>query len=424
MLNEIDTSFSDNTPSYALDKLTRLIELSLILNSTLEPDHILQTILDTAAELLACCDVSILLYDEKREELRFMASTGSNKEELEKIPVPLENSLAGTIFTENRHLLINRVEDDPRHYDRVGEELDYQVDSLLGVPMRIKDRVTGVLEALNKKEGEFTPFDIKLLFVIASQAATAINNAKLIQALKKANVELSEADDMKRAFMAVASHELRTPLGIILGYASFLEDNASGESKQYAEYVLKAALRLRGILDDMKNMNLLYTGKADLSISPTSVQEVIAIAKSESVSTAEAKNHKLTFDLPPTQIALQADVQKLSMVFINLLSNAIKFTPSEGEIHLKLSKKRKKVIISVRDNGCGIPPEKLGKIFGGFYQVEDHMTRKSGGLGVGLSIANRIVELHGGKIWAESEGVDQGATFYVRLPLQVPAHSD
>ena len=150
MLNKIDASISDDKIHYGFEKLARLVEISLILNSTLEPDLLLQSILNTASELLECCDVSILLYDEKREELRFVAATGSNKEELEKIPVPLDNSLAGTIFTENRHLVINCVEDDPRHYNRVGEELEYQVDSLLGVPMRIQDRVIGVLEALNK----------------------------------------------------------------------------------------------------------------------------------------------------------------------------------------------------------------------------------------------------------------------------------
>ena len=421
MLNKIDASISDDKIHYGFEKLARLVEISLILNSTLEPDLLLQSILNTASELLECCDVSILLYDEKREELRFVAATGSNKEELEKIPVPLDNSLAGTIFTENRHLVINCVEDDPRHYNLVGEELEYQVDSLLGVPMRIQDRVIGVLEALNKKSEAFTPFDVKLLLVIASQAAIAINNAKLIQALKKANAELNEADEVKRAFMAVASHELRTPLGIILGYATFLQDEASGESKQHAEYVLKAAMRLRGILDDMKNMNLLYAGEADLNICPTNVRDIIGMAKEEIMPTAEAKKQEVTFEIPSKPISLRVDGNKLGVVFINLLSNAIRFTPAGGKINLKVLEKEDQVLISIRDNGRGLPPEKLEKIFEGFYQVENHMTRRSGGLGVGLAIAREIVRLHGGKIWAESEGTDQGSTFYIRLPKNTPA---
>lgn len=424
MLNKIASNIPDSEIRYGFEKLTRLVDISLILNSTLELDNLLQNILDTAAELLECNDVSILLYDENREELRFVASTGSDKEELEKIPVPLDNSLAGTIFTENRHLVINSVEDDPRHYAQVGKELEYKVDSLLGVPMRVKNRVTGVLEALNKRGEGFSQFDVNLLLVIASQAAIAINNAKLIQDLKKANVELSEADDMKRSFMAVASHELRTPLGIILGYATFLQDEASGESRQYAEQVLKAALRLRGILDDMKNMNLLYTGKTDLVLSQSNIHEIIDIAKKEITPTADAKNIKTSFELPSSQIPLRCDKIKLGLVFVNLLSNAIKFTPSGGEIKLKVLDKKDNVLISIQDNGRGIPPEKLDKIFEDFYQVENHLIRESGGLGVGLSIARKIVELHGGKIWAESEGVNLGSVFYIRLPLSLPSQSD
>ncbi len=424
MLNKIASNIPDSEIRYGFEKLTRLVDISLILNSTLELDNLLKNILDTAAELLECNDVSILLYDENREELRFVASTGSDKEELEKIPVPLDNSLAGTIFTENRHLVINSVEDDPRHYAQVGKELEYKVDSLLGVPMRVKNRVTGVLEALNKRGEGFSQFDVNLLLVIASQAAIAINNAKLIQDLKKANVELSEADDMKRSFMAVASHELRTPLGIILGYATFLQDEASGESRQYAEQVLKAALRLRGILDDMKNMNLLYTGKTDLVLSQSNIHEIIDIAKKEITPTADAKNIKTSFELPSSQIPLRCDKIKLGLVFVNLLSNAIKFTPSGGEIKLKVLDKKDNVLISIQDNGRGIPPEKLDKIFEDFYQVENHLIRESGGLGVGLSIARKIVELHGGKIWAESEGVNLGSVFYIRLPLSLPSQSD
>ena len=132
-----------------------------------------------------------MLYDERQKELRFAATTSLNIDQLEQIPVPLDNSLAGTIYTENRHLVINDTKDDPRHYDEVSDEVGLQVDSLLGVPMRIKDRVTGVMQALNKKEGDFTDFDVSLLLVVASQAAISMHNAQLIQALQKANIELN-----------------------------------------------------------------------------------------------------------------------------------------------------------------------------------------------------------------------------------------
>ncbi|OQY26365.1 MAG: hypothetical protein B6I38_11460 [Anaerolineaceae bacterium 4572_5.1] len=174
----------------------------------------------------------------------------------------------------------------------------------------------------------------------------------------------------------------------------------------------------------MKNMNLLYTGKTDLVLSQSNIHEIIDIAKKEITPTADAKNIKTSFELPSSQIPLRCDKIKLGLVFVNLLSNAIKFTPSGGEIKLKVLDKKDNVLISIQDNGRGIPPEKLDKIFEDFYQVENHLIRESGGLGVGLSIARKIVELHGGKIWAESEGVNLGSVFYIRLPLSLPSQSD
>lgn len=419
MQNDTKKNTSEYKTQQKLKKMTRLVEISLTLNSTLELTALLQNILDVAAELLECDATSVLLYDEREEVLRFVASTGTDKEKLETIPVPLDSSLAGTIFTENRPLMINKMGENPDHYSHVEKEVKYQVNSLLGVPMRVKNQVIGVLEALNKKERGFNSFDVKLLLVIAAQAAVAMNNAGLIEALNEANEELNKADELKRSFMAIASHELRTPLGIILGYATFLQEETSGESKQHTEQVLRAAMRLRGVLDDLTNMNLLYAGKSDLNISATRLREIIGVAKEEIGPTAEAKNQKITFQLPAAETPLWVDGQKISVVLINILSNAVRFTPTGGRIHLKAKDRNRNVLISVRDNGNGIPPSELEKIFDGFYQVENHLTRRSGGLGLGLSIAREIIKLHGGHIWAESKGKDQGSTFFVQIPKRI-----
>lgn len=420
MFNYLASTISDDQLRKNIKKITRLVEISAILNSTLKPDLLLQTILDTAADLLECSDVSILLYDETDEQLRFAAATGTNKEQLEEIPVPLDSSLAGTIFTENRHLVINNVEQDPRHYDQVGEQIQYQVDSLLGVPMRVKDRVTGVIEALNKKQGEFTEFDVSLLLVVASQAAISIHNAQLIQALQKANIELSQADKLKRDLMSVASHELRTPLGNVLGYATLLYEETSDDTKPLAESILKASTRLRAVLDDMANMNLLYTGEADLDLMPTTIKAMVEIVDEELRNIFFDDYQEIDYDLPAKPIELYVDLPKLSVVFVNILENAIRFTPPEGEILFRAQDQGQKVAISIMDTGQGIPPGELEKIFEVFYQTEDHMTRRYSGLGLGLSIARELVKLHGGKIWAESEGEGKGSVFHVVLPKVHP----
>ena len=416
MFNSLTASITEPDVRKKIQKIAQLVEISAILNSTLKPELLLQNILESAADLLDCCIISILLYDEREKELRFAATSSVNIDQLEQIPVPLDNSLAGTIYTENRHLVINNTKDDPRHYDEVGDEVGLQVDSLLGVPMRIKDRVTGVIEALNKEEGDFTDFDVSLLLVVASQAAISMHNAQLIQALQKANIELSQADKLKRDLMAVASHELRTPLGNILGYATLLYEDAIDENKPLASSILKASSKLRAVLDDIANMNLLYTGEADLDFADTTLQQVIEFAKEEVNATVNREDNTVVYDIPDEPIPLKIDLPKMSVVFVNLLLNAIRFTPVDGEITLRVSDRNDEVMVSIVDTGRGIAKESLEKIFEVFYQEDDHMTRRYGGLGLGLSIARELINLHGGRIWAESDGFGKGATFQVVLP--------
>jgi K+-sensing histidine kinase KdpD len=416
MFNNLTASINEPEIQKKTRKIAQLVEISAILNSTLKPDLLLQNILESAADLLECSVISILLYDEREKELRFAATTSVNIDQLEQIPVPLDNSLAGTIYTENRQLVINNTKDDPRHYDEVADETGLQVDSLLGVPMRIKDRVTGVIEALNKEEGDFTDFDVSLLLVVASQAAISMHNAQLIQDLQKANIELSQADKLKRDLMSVASHELRTPLGNILGYATLLHEDASEENKPLAASILKASSKLRAVLDDIANMNLLYAGEADLDYSATTLQKIIEFAREEVQVTVDKEDHTVVYNIPEEPVALNVDMPKMCVVFVNLLLNAIRFTPIDGEIILSVDDREDEVMVSITDTGRGINQDSLEKIFEVFYQEDDHMTRRYGGLGLGLSIARELVQLHGGSIWAESEGLGEGATFKIVLP--------
>ena len=397
-------------------QLARLVEVSLTLNSTLDPDKLLQYIIKTAAELLDCETASVLLYDETHGELRFAASSGSDPEQLSLIPVPLGSSIAGSIFRQNKPVIINDLSKDPRHFNRVGEEIQFKPRSLVGVPMRIRDKVTGVLEGLNKCHGEFTNEDANLLSIIASQAAVAIHNARLMESLQGAYDELSQIDKIKNNFISIASHELRTPLGLILGYAQFLKEDAEGEMAEQADVVLKSAVQMRMLIEDMTNITMLQMGSLDLDLDSIPIQKVITAAYKEVEPTSQAKNHTVNLELPPEALPIMADARKLESVFLNLLNNAIRFTPDGGQISIRARKTGDGIQVEVQDSGIGIPKDELDRIFEKFYQVEDHMTRTYGGMGMGLSIVQGIVELHKGKVWAESEGVDQGTTFKVVLP--------
>ncbi|NUM48414.1 MAG: GAF domain-containing protein [Anaerolineales bacterium] len=398
-----------------VNQLARLTEISVTLNSTLDLNALLKFIVHTATQVLDCEEASIMLYDDQRGELLFTASSNS-AEELAQIPVPLEGSIAGTIFRENRALVIADVEKDPRHFAQVGEQIKFRPRSLLGVPMLVRDKVVGVLEGLNKRNGSFNQRDAYLLSIIASQAAVAINNSRLHAEIQTAYGELSRVDKIKSDFMAIASHELRTPLGVILGYATFLKEDAQGELSTHAEIVLNAALKLRSLVEEMTNMNLLRVGTLDLQKSAISIQQIIARAYEEISPTAKAKGQTVTLNLPPQPIIIHVDMEKIERVFSNILNNAVRFTPDRGEITITTFVKNNEVWAQVTDTGIGIPKEELKKIFQEFYQVEDHMTRRFGGMGLGLAIAKGVVDMHNGRIWAESDGIGMGATFFVVLP--------
>ncbi|NOY99566.1 MAG: GAF domain-containing sensor histidine kinase [Chloroflexi bacterium] len=397
-------------------RLRRLVELSTTLNSTLNLNDLLQLIIQTAAEILECDATSILLYDEKDDHLFFAAATGSDPKKLAEIPVPLEGSLAGTIFRTNRPLILNQLEGDPRHYKQASRHVGFQARSLLGVPMRIRDRTTGVLEALNKRNGPFTQTDQHVLTVVASHAAVAVHNAQLVQALKQAYERVSTADQLKSSFLALASHELRTPLGIIIGYATFLREESQGELSEHAEHVLNAAMQMRALLEDMTNLTLLETAESTFKSRAVAIQDVLEKACEEIDELASAKAQTLVFDFPKQPLQVTADSKKLTAAFVNLLHNAVRFSPEGGQIGVGAKREQDGVLSWVQDNGIGIPPDQLGEVFQKFYQIESPNVRHYSGMGIGLTIAKGLIEAQGGRIWAESEGENKGSTFKVWLP--------
>jgi signal transduction histidine kinase len=395
--------------------LLRLVELSVTLNSTLDLDELLQRITATATELLECEAASILLYDEHNPRLYFAASTGSDPAQLAEIPVPIDSSLAGTIFRTSQPIILNNAEQDPRHYSQVSEHIKFKIKSLLGVPMPIKDRTMGVLEAVNKREGEFDGGDVAILSVIAAHAAIAINNARLLRATQQALEKVKVTNQIKSNFLSLASHELRTPLSVIMGYASFLQDGASDETTDHVNHVMGAAAQMRSILDQMNNLTLLQADEMEMRQTKVPIQSVLNYALDEIKYAAARRDMRLVLDYQDEPIFVNVDPEKTALAFVNLLNNAIRFSAEETEITVGAARQEKQVLVWVHDHGIGIPTDKLQKVFEEFYQIEPPHTRHYGGLGIGLTIAKGLIESQGGRIWAESAGEGKGSTFSVTL---------
>ena len=397
-------------------QLHRLVELSVTLNSTLDLDTLLQLITSTATELLECEAASILLYDERNPRLYFAAATGSDPAQLAEIPVPIETSLAGTIFRTNQHIILNDAQHDPRHYSLVSDHVNFKVKSLLGVPMPIKDRTVGVLEAINKHNGVFDERDARLLSVTAAHAAIAINNARLLHTTQQALEKVKESDELKSNFLSLASHELRTPLGIIMGYSTLLNEDAKGELSDHAHQVLTAARQMRSILDEMNNLAMLKSDKMILKPQKVVMEDILTYACEGIKDIASTRKQNLIYAFSQEPLVVNVDIDKTAMAFVNILGNAIRFSPEGSDITIGVTKDGNQVLSWVQDRGIGIPVDKLQKIFEEFYQIEPPNTRHYGGLGIGLTIAKGLIGAQGGRIWAESEGAGAGSTFKVLLP--------
>lgn len=401
-------------------QLKRILEISQTLAGTFDPAEVLRLILAAATELTDTETGSILLLDQSGSELYFAATSSPQRDQLMTLRVPAVGSLAGSIMAADKPMVVEDVQRDPRHYEGIDEKIDFQSRSLLGVPLVLRDKPIGVLEVLNKRGGEpFTDEDGQLLMTLAAQAAVAIENAQLVTALQKAYQQLNEVDQLKSDFIAIASHELRTPLGLILGYAAMLKEDASTDTVEQLDVVLQAALRLRGLIDDMVNLQQIGEGQAKLTIEEFTLQDVIQSTVQTLKDLYTTKEQVVVVDAPPQPLRVKADRSKIALALNNLVNNAIKFTPRQGRIAISAEASNGEVQVHVADTGEGISAADQEMIFARFYQVEPHLTRKHGGLGLGLAIAKGMIDLHGGRIWCESV-VGYGSRFSFAIPIEGP----
>lgn len=403
-------------PSLAENKLVRMVEISRVLNSTTDLDELLSRIINEAADLMDTEAASILLLDPNTRQLHFKASSNEIPKQMANMPVPLDNSIAGAIFTENKLMYIPDVTKDGRWSQKVDEAIEFKTKSILGVPMHnVNQEPVGVLEALNKKRGSFTKQDAAMLTVLADIAGVAVEKARLIEQLKSANAELNELDQIKTNFISIASHELRTPLAVILGYVSFLREEADPSMAGQFDSVLEAAVHLRGLIQDMLNLQYVDAGQV-AERETVDLGQFVSKLEVDEDGTVEAKGQTLNIHTPAEPLLVEVDPSMLEVVVNNLVANAIKFTPKEGQIDIEVQRNGSEAWLTVSDTGVGIPKDQVERIFKRFYQVESALVRKHEGMGLGLSIAKDLVETNNGRIWAENRK-PQGSRFTVAFQL-------
>ncbi|MEP0957512.1 ATP-binding protein [Microcoleus sp. FACHB-1515] len=314
----------------------------------------------------------------------------------------------------------------PTQLQEANAALQSEIDERLRIEIELRQLQDELEHRVQTRTAELVQLNQQLQQEIDErQRAEAERNraeAEREQLLKReqtARAEAEAANRIKDEFLAVLSHELRTPLSPILGWVRLLRSGTLDAQKQAIglETIERNAKLQTQLIEDLLDISRVLQGKLTLNVKPVDLATVISAAEETMLLAAEAKSIQIQTELEPSSKLVLGDPNRLQQVVWNLLSNAVKFTPREGQVHVKLQYDETTAQIMVKDSGKGISSDFLPYVFEYFRQADSSITRRFGGLGLGLAIVRQIVELHGGTVAAESAGEGQGATFTVRLPL-------
>ena len=399
-------------------RLEYLLEATRNLRNALDLEAYLQLVSEAAAELTDSEASSIMVVDETGDTLRFIAAPRLQWNVLKSLDVPVEGSIAGRVFTSGNPEIVAVTRKDQKHFKNIDSMTGFETRSMAAVPIIFKGEKIGVFEVINRRgKADFTDEDVALLEILAAEAAVLLYNDRLENQVRKAHEEIAHLDRMKSDFTAIASHELRTPLGLILGHATFLREMVEAQYVEQVDTIIRAASKLKEIIENLSNVDNFQTGMATLRNRMFSVNRLMLELIDSYQAEAKGKNITIQTNLHKSnELVIDGDGEKISIAVSNLIKNAIMFTNEGGHVFVQVEQVPGYVKISVIDDGIGIPPADLTRIFERFYQVESHLTRKHGGMGLGLSVSKVMVEMHGGRIWAESEE-GKGSTFTILLPL-------
>ncbi len=388
-------------------------EVAAALLSTDEPDAMMRALFGKIAPHLGLDTYFNFMVGDAGESLRLESCLGISPEDAHKIStLEVRPPAPGNGVLGRRHSAGTQVQES--HEPNVHLEEVYGIRAYACNALVAEDRFLGTLSFASRQRDRFDAPELEFLQTICHYVTAAYERVRLIR-------ELRDADRRKDEFLATLAHELRNPLAPIrnsLHVMRLAADNAG--AVEHARLMMERQLgQLVRLIDDLLDVSRITRGKLDLRKERVDLAAVIGSAVDTTRPLIESSGHALTITLPPQPVFLDADPMRLAQVLSNLLNNAAKYMDRGGHIWLTAVKDHLDVVVTVRDSGIGIPAEAIPKIFDLFAQVDRSLEKSQGGLGIGLTLVKRLVEMHGGSVEARSAGVGKGSEFIARLPIVV-----
>jgi signal transduction histidine kinase/DNA-binding response OmpR family regulator len=404
-------------------KLNQLEALGVVgqaVSSSLNPNEVLNTIITQAVQLSGSDGGSIYEFDEDAREFRVETVCGTSPEAfdaLRRARIALDDTFIGKAAALGRPLELTDLRDAPLDpHLSVLAETGWR--SLVAVPMLSEGRIVGAMVIRRHTPGRIPQEIYDLLETFASQSSLALINAQLYRQLERQSAALEVASRHKSEFLASMSHELRTPLNAIIGFSEVLLERMFGELNErqddYLRDIWSSGKHLLELLNDILDLSKIEAGQMVLSRSEFAVRESLEYCLSMVRERALKQRILLSLEVDPEVGLLDADRLRFRQVVLNLLSNAVKFTPDGGRVRVRASIRDQDLVVEVADTGPGVAVEDRQRIFDSFQQGVQH-AEQTEGTGLGLTLSKRILELHDGRIWVESE-IGQGSTFGFALP--------
>jgi len=362
-------------------------------------------------------DTASILLAEPNNDLIVRATDGIEQDVM-GLRVPAGTGFSGIVARERRpYSMEGELPGSP--FTSLMKEIG--TNALAGVPLLVDKRLLGVLCIGMRSAHTSSDDDLRFMSLVGDRIALAIERVRLYNGEREARAQAEEANRLKDQFLATVSHELRTPLNAILGWARMLTSGRIDETtaKHAVEVIERNARSQAQLIDDLLDVSRIISGKLRLNICPVEPLNIVELALDAVRPAAEAKEIKLQTNFDPETGTVPGDPDRLQQIIWNLLSNAIKFTPNGGTVVVEVIREASYIQFTVTDSGQGITTEFLPFVFERFRQADSTVARMHGGLGLGLAIVRHLAELHGGTVWADSQGTDLGATFSVRLPIQM-----